>query len=125
LVHACRLYLFEADSGTATGTWKLEQRAQLDCSGIFDMRWAPHTRAATLALALADGSVLLVRPCEAQDGWQETARADVDAGMVLTLDWARHAAHAGRAVVSTSTGQLAVLQVMRHIFCVVSHRCPS
>ncbi len=111
ILHVRRLYLFAAEPRPGLGSWQLQKRAQLDCSGIFDMRWAPHTQLTMLAIALADGSVRLVRPSDAQDGWQDVASADVAAGMVLTVDWARHAAHAGRAVASTSTGQLAVLQV--------------
>ena len=65
-----------------------------------------------LALALADGSMRLMRPADAASaGWQGVARAEIGHGMVLTVDWSRFDAQQGRAVVSTSTGQLAVLQV--------------
>lgn len=107
-----RLYLFAVSERHADDRngWQLQQRAQLDCTGIFDMRWAPHTPSPLLALALASGCVQLLRL--ADDQWQQAAAADIAQGMVLTVDWARHAARAGRVVVSTSTGHLAVLQVV-------------
>ncbi len=44
-------------------------------------------------------------------GWQEAAAVDVGHDMVLTVDWARHCDRQGRAVASTSSGYLAILQV--------------
>lgn len=106
-----RLYAFAAHKpGGSDAKWQLHRRAQLDCSGIFDMRWAPHTPSPVLALALASGSVQMLELNDAHGGWQEVVTTDIAQGMVLTVDWARHAAHAGRAVASTSTGHLAVLQ---------------
>lgn len=116
-ISACRrLYTFALHKpDNADARWQLQQRGQLDCSGIFDMRWAPHTASPLLALALANGSVQMLQLGESEGDWQEAATADVALGMVLTVDWARHVAHAGRAVSSTSTGHLAVLQVCKHI----------
>ena len=115
----CRLYLFAAEhSAGATNpvshdstNWRLAQRAALDCSGIFDMRWrAPEGEPAVLAMALADGSVRMVQPNAERDGWQDVASAQVGDTMIMTVDWARHEAHPGRAVASTSAGGLAILQ---------------
>ena len=78
-------------------------------SGIFDMRWAPHTTLPILALALADGNVQLVQ--QQSHGWHPVAATDIRQGMVVTVDWSRHGAREGRAAVSTSTGHLAIMQV--------------
>lgn len=85
-------------------------------SGIFDMRWAPHTTSPMLALALADGNVQLVQ--QQSHGWHPVAMTDVSQGMVVTVDWSRHAAREGRAAVSTSTGHLAVMQVTKQRYAV-------
>lgn len=43
--------------------------------------------------------------------WKEEGAVDVKHGMVLTVDWVRHAGRQGQAVASTSSGHLAVVQV--------------
>jgi hypothetical protein len=107
----CRLYLFTVSHEHADQQqgWRLQERAMLQCSGIFDMRWAPHTTSPMLALALASGDVQLVQ--QQSHEWHPMATTNIGQGMVVTLDWARHAAREGRAAVSTSTGQLAIVQV--------------
>jgi hypothetical protein len=51
--------------------------------------------------------------------WQSVAEADIGQGMVLTVDWARHTACQGRTAASTSTGHLAIMQVI--VSCVHPH----
>ena len=80
-------------------------------SGIFDMRWAPHTTSPMLALALASGEVQLVH--QQSHGWHPVATTDISQGMVVTVDWSRHGARLGCAAVSTSTGHLAIVQVTK------------
>jgi hypothetical protein len=111
MVLNCRLYLFVASKRETDPEqgWQLQRRAWRDCSGIFDMRWAPHTSTPVLALALASGSVELLQPDV--EGWHPAAAADIGQGMVLTVDWARHQTRQGRAAASTSTGHVALMQV--------------
>jgi hypothetical protein len=109
----CRLYLFTVshEHTDQQQGWRLQERATLQCSGIFDMRWAPHTASPMLALALSSGDVQLVQ--QQSHEWHPMAATNIGRGMVVTVDWARHAAREGRAAASTSTGQLAIVQVNR------------
>ena len=50
-------------------------------------------------------------PSDSAEGWKAEGAVDVKHGMVLTVDWARHAGRQGQAVASTSSGHLAVVQV--------------
>jgi hypothetical protein len=122
--------------------WQLQPGPESACSGIFDMRWAPpiSQQPALLALALADGMLKLVAPPEGgnhskerqgagssldlscsveaagsseQFGWTDVASIDVASGMILTVDWGRHPSHQRIAVVSTSTGYLATVEVSK------------
>jgi hypothetical protein len=95
---------------------------QTSVSGIFDIKWQSQPaeqEGASLALALADGSVMLccLRQCEAHTALQPVSstsedstadRAEAPKAMMLSLAWSRQA---NLIAASTSAGDLCLVQV--------------
>lgn len=85
-------------------------------AGIFEMKWDPeaHVAGPCLALALTDGSLVLVEsPCE--DSPKVICKSYIDQGALSTcVDFKRGAASQERVLgASTSNGSLAIVKVRR------------
>lgn len=88
----------------------------LDFAGIFESKWDLY--ASTLALALADGSLALLKLADPSEPAREALRLKVDdQGLATCVDFTTHSPeHQRRLCVSTSKGMLVEVQVQRATF---------
>lgn len=106
------LFTVQKESGSATPRLQLLQQTETDA--VFDIKW--HAREPLLAVASAGGYVQLNRLADNDTVLSEVERLPLEAGLCLSLDWAKEA-DVMDLYVSCQRGSLHCLKATPHGLC--------